>query len=70
MTPNIGTTDRVARGLIGLVLIVAPLLNLPAIWSSDFWAYGAIAVGAVLVVTAVVRMCPLYRLIGVDTCGI
>lgn len=68
MQQNVGTTDRVIRIVLGLVLILAPLVNIPAIWSSPVWGYGAMLVGAVLVITALVRMCPLYRLLGIDTC--
>lgn len=64
---NVGSTDRVIRILLGIVLIAAPLLNLPAIWSSGIWAYGAMIVGAVLIVTGLLRMCPIYRLLGVTT---
>lgn len=70
MTRNIGTADRAIRLILGLLLIAAPLLNMPAIWSNAVLGYGSIAVGLVLVVTAAVRLCPLYRLIGVNTCGV
>ncbi|SDZ40388.1 Protein of unknown function [Jannaschia faecimaris] len=67
MTPNVGTVDRVVRLVVGLVLILAPLLNIPAIWSSGVLAYGSIIVGLVLVATGLLRMCPLYRLLGMNT---
>lgn len=69
MQANVGTADRVIRIILGLALIVAPLLNIPAIWSGAVLSYGAMIVGAILVITALVRICPLYRLIGVDTCS-
>ncbi|MBW4706282.1 DUF2892 domain-containing protein [Roseobacter sp. YSTF-M11] len=68
MTANLGNIDRVARALIGLALILAPLLNMPAVWSSSLVAYGSMAVGAILVITAGVRFCPLYRILGISTC--
>lgn len=70
MTANVGNSDRILRAILGLILIFAPLLNLPAIWSSAALAYGSMAVGLVLVVTALVRFCPLYRIIGLSTCKI
>lgn len=68
MTFNVGSTDRVLRGLLGLMLIIAPLLNMPAIWSSAPLAYGSMAIGLVLMITAALRFCPLYRIVGISTC--
>ncbi|MGB3245057.1 MAG: DUF2892 domain-containing protein [Sulfitobacter sp.] len=70
MTANVGNTDRILRAILGLVLIVAPLLNMPAIWSSSTLAYASMAVGLVLVATAFFRFCPLYRVLGLSTCKI
>lgn len=68
MTANVGNIDRIARFVLGLVLFFAPLLNIPAIWSSAGFAYGSMAVGLVLVLTAMFRFCPLYRVLGLSTC--
>lgn len=68
MTVNLGSPDRIIRTLLGLALIVMPLLNQPAIWSSAVFAYGSMAVGLVLVLTAFFRFCPLYRIFGLSTC--
>jgi hypothetical protein len=70
MTANLGSPDRVIRAIIGLALFFLPLLNIPAIWSSAALAYGSIAVGIVLVLTALFRFCPLYRIVGISTCKI
>lgn len=70
MTSNVGTIDRAFRLLLGLALIIAPLTNLFGIWSGNMLAYGAMAVGAVLVATAFMRFCPLYRLVGVSSCKV
>lgn len=68
---NIGSTDRIIRIVLGLVLIAAafvPALAAPlaglgkAIWILP-------VVGAVMVVTAVLRFCPAYTLLGINTCG-
>lgn len=68
MTANLGSPDRLLRAVLGLVLIFLPLLNIPAIWSSATLAYGSMAVGLVLVLTALFRFCPLYRIVGISTC--
>lgn len=70
MTANLGKVDIVARFVIGALLFFLPLLNMPAIWSSATFAYGSMAIGLVLVVTAAMRFCPLYRLLGISTCKI
>jgi hypothetical protein len=68
MTPNLGNIDRITRLLIGLALFFAPLLNLPAIWSSSTAAYVSMCVGLILTLTALFRFCPLYRILGMSTC--
>jgi VIT1/CCC1 family predicted Fe2+/Mn2+ transporter len=68
MTANLGNLDRLIRAILGAILILLPLLNMPAIWSSAYLAIGSIAVGLVLLVTALVRFCPLYRILRLSTC--
>lgn len=68
MTSNVGTIDRTARFILGLVLIIAPYLNVFNIWSSGAFAYAAMAVGVVLVATAFLKFCPMYRIFGLSSC--
>jgi len=68
MTANLGSPDRVIRVLIGALLIALPLLNQPDIWTNMTWTYASIAVGIVLIATAIIRFCPLYRVFGLSTC--
>ena len=70
MTVNLGSPDRLIRFILGGLLIALPLLNLPAIWSSGVMAYGSMAIGLILIVTAMFRFCPLYRIVGISTCKI
>ncbi len=65
---NVGKIDRILRAVVGLVLILAPLLANLSIFNTAAMMYGTIIVGAVLVATAAFKFCPLYRLIGVNTC--
>ena len=65
---NVGKIDRILRTVVGLVLILAPLLANLSIFNTAAMMYGTIIVGAVLVATAAFKFCPLYRLIGVNTC--
>lgn len=68
MTANLGSPDRLIRAILGIALIILPLLNIPAIWSSAALAFGSMAVGLILILTALFRFCPLYRLVGISTC--
>lgn len=64
MSPNVGSTDKVLR------LVVAAVAVIVAIATGPSAALGIIlfVVAAVMVLTAVVGVCPLYKLIGVNTC--
>lgn len=65
MTHNVGTVDRAVRTVLGLAAVV---------WAfSTGLTTGAgialVVVAAVLLVTAAVGFCPLYRLLGISTVG-
>ena len=68
--PNIGSADRILRAIIGLVPIVGTLIPSLPLASAPVLQAIAFIVGLVLLLTAVVRFCPLYRLIGVSTCKV
>lgn len=66
---NVGSTDRLIRIIIGVVLIAAPFLPFLA---GSFAGLGALRylvalAGVVLVGTAVLRFCPLYAIFGIRT---
>jgi len=56
----------VIRAIVGIALIVAPMFNFLqlSIWANSWFAYGAMVVGAILVLTAAFSFCPIYRLFG------
>lgn len=66
MSVNVGSADRLIRIVVGLVLIVLPFVSA---WGTLGTIVSAV-IGAVLVVTALVRFCPAYRLLGIRTCKI
>lgn len=68
MERNMGRADRVLRFFLGLVLILAPLLNLPAVWGSAVLSYVSIAIGLVFLVTSFFGVCPIYQVLGIRTC--
>jgi hypothetical protein len=61
MKANIGTIDRIARIVAGLVLI-----GLAMTGTIGLWGY----VGVVLLLTGFVRVCPAYSLLGINTCPV
>ena len=59
MQANVGTIDRVVRAMVGLGLIVAAYAGALGPWA---W------IGLVPLVTGVVGNCPIYQLLGIDSC--
>ena len=58
ITSNMGAADRVIRAVAGLALMLWAAMGGPV------WAW----IGIVLLATAAVSWCPLYRLLGLSTC--
>lgn len=67
MVRNMGNRDRTLRAVIGIVaLLGAFVLG----WFSGWMVWAATAVGVIMLVTAAVGVCPLYWLVGVNSCKI
>ncbi len=64
MKPNVGGIDRVARIVIGIVLLVVGL----AAPIGMTWQIVALVIAAVALVTATVRFCPANAILGINTC--
>ncbi|HKM36434.1 MAG TPA: DUF2892 domain-containing protein [Thiopseudomonas sp.] len=60
MKSNMGTIDRAVRIIVGLVLIALALTGTVGVWG---W------LGVIPVVTGALGNCPLYSVIGLNTCG-
>jgi hypothetical protein len=60
MTANVGTFDRMLRILIG-----AALIALAATGTIGAWGY----IGALPLLTGLVRFCPPYKLLGLNSCA-
>ena len=61
MTCNVGPWDRNLRIGVGLVLLSLVFVGPQTLWG---------LAGFVPLVTGLVRFCPVYRLSGVNTCGL
>jgi len=59
---NEGTVDRVARIVVGLVLIGLYLANPAGAWN---WLG---LIGIIPLVTGLLGTCPLYSILGINTC--
>jgi Inner membrane protein YgaP-like, transmembrane domain len=60
MTANVGTIDRILRILVGLALIALVFVGPKTPWG---W------IGVVPLLTGLVRICPAYTLLGLNTCA-
>lgn len=68
MSVNVGTFDRILRLVVGLLLVIAPFTTTIALFQGTVATVISVAVGAVLVLTALSRICPLYSMLGMRTC--
>jgi hypothetical protein len=66
MKTNEGTIDRIIRAVAG----VAALLGAFAVGTGTVGFVLLLVVAAVLLVTAAVGFCPLYRVFGISTCPV
>jgi len=57
---NEGTVDRTVRVVAGLVILSLTLVGPQSLWG---------LVGLVPLATGIFGFCPLYRLVGINTCG-
>jgi|UniRef100_UPI0040484388 hypothetical protein len=61
MKANVGTIDRAARIIGGLALISLSLAHMIGVWG---W------IGVVPLATGLLRSCPVYSILGINTCGV
>jgi hypothetical protein len=59
MTRNLAGWDRIARLGLGALLLVLAITGTIGVWGY---------IGVILVGTAFVSFCPLYRVLGMSTC--
>lgn len=62
MTINVGTVDRYVRVVLGLVLIAYALYYQASPYSWLGW------IGVVPILTGVFGTCPVYSILGMNTC--
>ncbi len=57
---NVGNVDRVIRIVVGLALLALVFVGPQTLWG---------LIGLVPLATGLVRSCPAYSLLGMNTCG-
>ncbi len=57
MKANIGSPDRIARFILGIVIIAI------GFYFGSWWG----AIGIIPIITAFLNFCPVYKLLGVST---
>lgn len=64
MKKNVGSTDRLIRLLLTVVFGVLYYSGI----ASGFWGVVVLILGGVMLLTSLAGVCPLYSVIGVNTC--
>lgn len=59
MVQNVGSADKIARIVVGALLIVLALMGIIGWWG---W------IGVIPIATALMGWCPAYTLLGIKTC--
>jgi len=61
---NVGISDRVFRILLGLVFM---MFYITGVAEGTFGTI-ILVIGAILLLTAIIRICPAYLILGISTC--
>lgn len=65
MSANIGSVDRLIRLTLGILALIGSFVA----GITSGLGLALLVVGIILVGTAALRSCPLYRLVGISTCS-
>lgn len=64
MSTNIGSLDRAVRFVVGVALLAWAIGYLPGLGASN-WGW----IGIIPLATSLIGWCPLYTVLGFNTCG-
>lgn len=67
MTKNEGMIDRGLRAIVGVLALLGAFAFG---WFTGWMVWAAAAVGVIMLATAAMGFCPIYRLLGINTCRI
>ena len=66
MIKNVGQTDKIVRIVLAIILLALDFFEV--ITGSFSWLLDVVAI--VLIVTAIIGFCPLYKVLGKNTCSV
>ena len=67
MKKNVGNTDRFMRIIFGIILLI---LFMSKAIKDDLWNWIILGVSSILIITAFATFCPLYAILGKNTCEV
>jgi len=67
MRTNVGSVDRYIRFAVGVILVVLPFSGLVSWFDTPWLKYASVLIGLILTITAALRFCPAYGLLGFRT---
>jgi hypothetical protein len=68
MKPNVGTIDRLFRATLGIALLALAFFSGLPLFATTWVQIAVAAVGVVMLVVSVTRVCPIYAIFGIKTC--
>ena len=68
MAVNVGTIDRILRAALGAVLLYLAFFSGLSLFAAPLFKYGAAVIGVVMLATSTLKMCPIYAILGLNTC--
>ena len=66
MKKNMGNTDRIVRFILAAVILTLFYSNI----INGTIAYILIGLSGIFIITSFISFCPLYRLVGLNTCKV
>lgn len=66
MKKNVGNGDRFLRIMIGIIALILVMGNVV----EGLWMWVALIVGILMVLTSSIQFCPLYTILGMNTCKV
>ena len=66
MKKNMGNTDRIIRFILAILFAVLYFTNTV----TGTWGLALLILGVVFLLTSLISFCPLYTLVGINTCGV
>ena len=68
MTINVGVIDRILRAALGAVLLYLAFISGLSLFAAPLFKFGAAVIGVVMLATSILKMCPIYSILGLKTC--